>query len=102
MVIMGILLVFQVTVDLSHFPEFKDDAAFACGMLMEQSVFTLPGMVGEINFTEADQCFVFEFLSTLQAFSATGCFRIVLVMPDDKIAEACTRIKDFCMQHYTP
>jgi hypothetical protein len=32
-------------VDLSHFPEFKDDAAFASGMVMEQSVFTLPGMV---------------------------------------------------------
>ena len=35
----------QVTVDLGHFPEFKDDAAFASGMLVEQSVFTLPGMV---------------------------------------------------------
>ena len=39
-------------------------------------------------------------LSVPQAFSATGCFRIVLVMPDDKIAEACTRIKDFCREHY--
>ena len=38
---------FQVTVDLSHFPEFQDDAAFASGMLIEQSVFTLPGMVRE-------------------------------------------------------
>ena len=36
----------------------------------------------------------------LQVFSATGCFRIVLVMPDDKIAQACTRIKDFCREHY--
>ena len=35
----------QVTVDLGHFPEFKDDAAFASEMLVEQSVFTLPGMV---------------------------------------------------------
>ena len=35
--------------DLDHFPEFKDDAAFASQMLMEQSVFTLPGMVREIN-----------------------------------------------------
>ena len=38
---------FQVTVDLSHFPEFQDDVAFASGMLIEQSVFTLPGMVRE-------------------------------------------------------
>jgi hypothetical protein len=34
-------------VDLSHFPEFEDDAAFASGMVREQSVFTLPGMVRE-------------------------------------------------------
>jgi hypothetical protein len=32
-------------VDLSHFPEFKDDAAFASGMVREQSVFTIPGWV---------------------------------------------------------
>ena len=38
----------QVTVDLGHFPEFKDDAAFASGMLVEQSVFTLPGMVRQL------------------------------------------------------
>ena len=43
------VLFFQVTVDLHHFPEFKDDAAFASGMLIEQSVFTLPGMVREQN-----------------------------------------------------
>ena len=36
---------FQVTVDLDHFPEFSDDAAFAGQMLREQSVFTMPGMV---------------------------------------------------------
>ena len=35
----------QVTVDLEHFPEFKDDVSFTCEMLKEQSVFTLPGMV---------------------------------------------------------
>ena len=40
------------------------------------------------------------FFTIPQAFCATGCFRIVLVMPDDKIAQACTRIKDFCREHY--
>ena len=40
--------------DLSHFPEFQDDAAFASGMLVEQSVFTLPGMVRENFFPETD------------------------------------------------
>ena len=53
-VVMIIILIFlQVTVDLDHFPEFKDDAAFASGMLIEQSVFTLPGMVREIYFPRA-------------------------------------------------
>ena len=41
-----IVFVLQVTVDLDHFPEFEDDAAFASGMLREQSVFTIPGWVG--------------------------------------------------------
>ena len=40
-----VLFVLQVTVDLDHFPDFKDDAAFASGMLREQSVFTIPGWV---------------------------------------------------------
>ena len=37
----------QVTIELKHFPEFKDDAAFASQMLREQSVFTIPGMVSD-------------------------------------------------------
>ena len=45
-----LLLIFlQVTVDLDHFPEFKDDAAFTSQMLREQSVFTIPGMVRDIS-----------------------------------------------------
>ena len=36
--------------DLDHFTECKDDAAFASQMLMEQSVFTLPGMVRDFQY----------------------------------------------------
>ena len=51
-----------MTVDLSHFPEFKDDAHFASEMLKEQSVFTIPGMVSVTqtsripNFDKRDFC----------------------------------------------
>ena len=48
--------------DLSHFPEFKDDAAFASQMLIEQSVFTLPGMVRETLFFGENYYYHVEFL----------------------------------------
>lgn len=35
----------MVGIDISHFPEFKDDIDFTKQLLIEQSVFCLPGQV---------------------------------------------------------
>eukprot|EP00731_Ephydatia_muelleri_P025957 Em0018g57a len=68
----------MVTIDIEHFPEFKDEIDFTKQLVLEQSVFCLPGM----------------------AFRYPNCFRIALVMPKEKIQEACTRMKNFCSKHY--
>jgi len=70
----------QVLIELEHFPGFETDVEFTRQLVAEQSVFCLPG----------------------KAFCATGCMRIVLIMPNEKIVDACKRITEFCNQHYSP
>ncbi|KAL4234597.1 hypothetical protein ACF0H5_006238 [Mactra antiquata] len=68
----------MIGIDMEHFPEYKDDVEFTESMVTEQSVFCLPAT-----------CFEFP-----------NFFRVVLTVPQDKLKEACERIKDFCGQHY--
>lgn len=68
----------MVVIELEHFPEFEDDIGFTKQLLVEQSVFCLPGM----------------------AFFAKACFRIVLMMSIDKSRQLCERVQEFCQNHY--
>jgi tyrosine aminotransferase len=68
----------MVGIDIGHFPLFKDDIDFTKHLVIEQSVFCLPGT----------------------ALDSPNFFRIVLVMPPTKISEAIERISLFCSQHY--
>ena len=42
----------------------------------------------------------FEF--SLQCFLYPNYFRIVLTVPENKMKEACQRIREFCEVHYNP
>lgn len=42
-----LLFFLQVVIDLDHFPEFDSDVAFMRKLVLEQSVFCLPGVVRE-------------------------------------------------------
>jgi tyrosine aminotransferase len=68
----------MVLIHLEHFPDFETDLAFTRSLVVEQSVFCLPG----------------------PGFNTSGCFRIVLACPEDCIQEACHRIATFCKSHY--
>eukprot|EP00127_Corallochytrium_limacisporum_P003169 Clim_evm18s147 gene=Clim_evmTU18s147 len=67
----------MVGVEMTKFPEFKDDFELVQRMITEQSVFCLPG-----------RCFTYP-----------GYFRIVVSPPKDRLIEACDRIEEFCKQH---
>lgn len=69
----------MVGIERSAFPSIKHDTDFVDRLLMEQSVFCLPG----------------------QCFDYPNYFRIVLTVPEEMLVEACDRIKDFCTNHYT-
>lgn len=68
----------MVGIDARNFPEHKNDLEFVQGLVQEQSVFCLPG-----------QCFEYP-----------NYFRIVLTVPEEMIVEACSRIREFCEEHY--
>lgn len=70
----------MVGIDIQSFPTFKSDVDFTERMISEQSVFCLPA-----------SCFEYP-----------NYFRVVLTVPTDKVTEACTRMVDFCAQHYKP
>ncbi|MBN3274986.1 ATTY aminotransferase, partial [Polyodon spathula] len=63
---------------MEHFPEFESDVDFTEKLIAEQSVFCLPAT-----------CFEYPTF-----------FRIVVTVPEDMMLEACTRIREFCEQHY--
>ena len=87
----------QVGIDIAHFPEFENSVKFTKQLVVEQAVFCLPGEVSIILSRHGD-CSHVQHPS--QAFFYPGYFRVVLVMPPGKIAEACQRITKFCNDHY--
>ena len=93
----------QVGIDIAHFHEFKDSIEFTKQLLVEQAVFCLPGEVCSSKYFEMKQRLytnnVFHYHPS-QAFHYPGYLRVVLVMPRDKIEEACQRVTKFCSQHY--
>ncbi|XP_053979150.1 tyrosine aminotransferase [Hylaeus volcanicus] len=67
----------MVYIDLSCFPEFNSDLDFLQRLLMEESVFCLPG----------------------QCFDYSSYMRIVITVPANMLQEACQRIQEFCARH---
>ncbi|XP_029673623.1 tyrosine aminotransferase isoform X1 [Formica exsecta] len=68
----------MVYIDLSCFPEFNSDLEFVQRLLMDESVFCLPG----------------------QCFDYPSYMRLVITVPDDMLEEACQRIQEFCERHH--
>lgn len=68
----------MIGIEMEHFEEFKDDLQFTEALITEQSVFCLPA-----------KCFEYP-----------NYFRVVLTVPQEKLEEACERIKEFCDDHY--
>ncbi|XP_043275577.1 tyrosine aminotransferase [Venturia canescens] len=68
----------MVHIDLSSYPEFSTEVEFVRRLLMEESVFCLPG-----------ECFDFP-----------SYMRLVITIPVDMLEEACHRIQEFCMRHH--
>ncbi|XP_056621685.1 tyrosine aminotransferase [Triplophysa dalaica] len=70
----------MVGIEMEHFPEFQNDVEFTERLVTEQSVFCLPAT----------------------AFEYPNFFRIVVTVPEEMMAEACVRIREFCTRHYRP
>ncbi|GAB1870049.1 Tyrosine aminotransferase [Camponotus japonicus] len=68
----------MVYIDLPGFPEFNSDLEFVQRLLMEESVFCLPG----------------------QCFDYPSYMRLVITVPDNMLEEACQRIQEFCERHH--
>ncbi|XP_012226031.1 tyrosine aminotransferase [Linepithema humile] len=68
----------MVYIDLPCFPEFNSDLEFVQRLLMEESVFCLPG----------------------QCFDYPSYMRLVITVPSDMLEEACQRIQEFCERYY--
>ncbi|KAK0083856.1 hypothetical protein PV325_008079 [Microctonus aethiopoides] len=68
----------MVHIDLEAFPEFNSDVDFVQRLLMEESVFCLPG----------------------ECFDYPSFMRLVITVPIDMQEEAYTRIRDFCLRHH--
>ncbi|RLU17103.1 hypothetical protein DMN91_011172 [Ooceraea biroi] len=68
----------MVYIDLPCFPEFNSDLEFVQRLLMEESVFCLPG----------------------QCFDYPSYMRLVITVPGDMLGQACQRIQEFCERHH--
>ncbi|PBC31923.1 Tyrosine aminotransferase [Apis cerana cerana] len=68
----------MVYIDLPCFPEFNSDLEFVQRLLMEESVFCLPG----------------------QCFDYPSYMRLVITVPMEMLEEACQRIQEFCERHH--
>ncbi|XP_043789175.1 tyrosine aminotransferase isoform X1 [Apis laboriosa] len=68
----------MVYIDLPCFPEFNSDLEFVQRLLMEESVFCLPG----------------------QCFDYPSYMRLVITIPMEMLEEACQRIQEFCERHH--
>lgn len=69
----------MVGLDLKYFPGIKTDLDFVQMLIKENSVFCLPASI----------------------FECPNYIRIVITMQKEKIVEACDRIEDFVMRHYS-
>lgn len=68
----------MIRVQLEKFPGFKTCREFAEGLIQEESVLLFPGS---------------------PCFNYPGFIRVVLMVPEELIEEACGRIKEFCERH---
>ncbi|KAI4534396.1 hypothetical protein MG293_015256 [Ovis ammon polii] len=68
----------MVGIEMEHFPEFENDVEFTEQLVAEQSVHCLPAT-----------CFEYP-----------NFFRVVITVPEVMMLEACSRIQEFCEQHY--
>ncbi|KAL5022654.1 hypothetical protein ScPMuIL_001809 [Solemya velum] len=68
----------MIKISLEKFPEFQDDQEMAEQLATEQNVYCMPG----------------------ELFLLPGYLRITITLPEDKIIEACDRIKQFCAKYY--
>ncbi|CAO2609922.1 Tyrosine aminotransferase [Lemmus lemmus] len=68
----------NVGIEMEHFPEFENDVEFTERLFAEQSVHCLPAT-----------CFEYP-----------NFFRVVITVPEVMMLEACSRIQEFCEQHY--
>ncbi|GAB1293645.1 Tyrosine aminotransferase [Apodemus speciosus] len=68
----------MVGIEMEHFPEFENDVEFTERLIAEQSVHCLPAT-----------CFEYP-----------NFFRVVITVPEVMMLEACSRIQEFCEQHY--
>nr|AHM92281.1 tyrosine aminotransferase [Eonycteris spelaea] len=68
----------MVEIEMEHFPEFENDVEFTEQLFVEQSVHCLPA-----------KCFEYP-----------NFFRVVITVPKVMMLEACSRIQEFCEQHY--
>ncbi|KAM7332453.1 hypothetical protein ACRRTK_009161 [Alexandromys fortis] len=68
----------KVGIEMEHFPEFENDVEFTERLFAEQSVHCLPAT-----------CFEYP-----------NFFRVVITVPEVMMLEACSRIQEFCEQHY--
>uniref|UniRef100_A0A8C0DLH1 Tyrosine aminotransferase n=1 Tax=Balaenoptera musculus TaxID=9771 RepID=A0A8C0DLH1_BALMU len=68
----------MVGIEMEHFPEFENDVEFTEQLFAEQSVHCLPAT-----------CFEYP-----------NFFRVVITIPEVMMLEACSRIQEFCEQHY--
>ncbi|XP_065776618.1 tyrosine aminotransferase isoform X2 [Muntiacus reevesi] len=68
----------MVGIEMEHFPEFENDVEFTERLVAEQSVHCLPAT-----------CFEYP-----------NFFRVVITVPEVMMLEACSRIQEFCEQHY--
>ncbi|CAG5097249.1 Similar to Tat: Tyrosine aminotransferase (Mus musculus) [Cotesia congregata] len=68
----------MVHIDLESFPEFNTEVDFVERLLMEESVFCLPG----------------------GCFDLPSYIRLVITVPVEMQEEACKRIHDFCYRHH--
>ncbi|XP_063529288.1 tyrosine aminotransferase [Cydia strobilella] len=67
----------MIQIKMSLFPQFDNELQFVERLVLEQSVFCLPG-----------KCFEYP-----------NYMRIVLTVPEDIMGEACDRITIFCREH---
>lgn len=68
----------MIGIDTDRFPDYDNELDFVQDLVKEQSVFCLPG----------------------QCFDYPNFIRIVLTVPQEMIVEACSRIAEFCAEHY--